>query len=683
MKKNYVLLSGLILASAIGFSQNLLPDEVYEAQAKSVLSVQSDGDMDPDLIKKKTTTSKAYNDTLYYEDFDSTGTGGLPADWTVVNNSQNNFVWKWDDQYDQGPFSGNTDSIKSTTTANGFLSLPSDFYNIGTGGVSMDTYAETGNITNGANPMPNAVLVTFQQYYRFCCSGADEQTLQVSTDNFASFDEYDMTPGEVGNAANTSNAIGGEITVINISCTAAGADSIRMRIYANGHSNYFWMIDDFAVVEGPENDISIDDPYLEFNEANYTYYPFYGQIPYELFPPLPLFARLTNEGSVDQTNVRLVGNIDHLSFPGGATGVGNQYNIATLTPGGGTIVGPLCDSTVDVLTGTPRFVPTILGTFEASWDVSADSVDQVPSNNVASRTFTTTDTVFARDDNGIGGGIGPASFVDGATGTPGGTTVGDRFATLYILENRSGNGVDNIPTSVSFAVSTDTRNTGVEIVPKIWEYNEDSLFINGANFSIDRAFIREVASSFSTYTVAAGDLGNFISLPLTTGPAMTGGLDSGQYAVGWEVTNLPTGSTFEVQNDGSSAPFQVPVATFLYLAHAPAAGWGWVQGNPAIRLNMGNLPLSTGVKSTGVASAAFEVSPNPSNGEFKLTITSEAQANYNLNVRNMLGQLVYSTQVQVNGTKIERMNLSNLDKGVYFVTLENDSEKLLKKVVLK
>ena len=79
----------------------------------------------------------------------------------------------------------------------------------------------------------------------------------------------------------------------------------------------------------------------------------------------------------------------------------------------------------------------------------------------------------------------------------------------------------------------------------------------------------------------------------------------------------------------------------------------------------------------------FTAYPNPSTGEFQLNISSDVLTTYKLNVRNTLGQTVYSTQVQVNGTKIERMDLSGLEKGVYFVSLENESEKLLKKVVLK
>lgn len=681
MKKNYVLLSGLILASSLGFSQSLQKYDNIPAPLDAVVTSKDASTGEYDAKKNKLNT-KAYGDTLFYEDFD----GGLPAGWTIVNNNQNNFVWKWDTVYQTGNFSANTTPIKSTTAANGFMSLPSDFYNsggtMGNNGVGMDTYIQSDSITSslGGN-FPDAVFVTYQQYLRYCCSGANRLVLQVSTDDFATLTEFDMTDDLAVNAANTTNAVGGQTNVINISCAVGGGSSFKIRILGEGLAAYFWMIDDFAVIEGPSNDLSLRTPYMEFNEANYVYYPYYGQVPYDLFPPLPFFGNIVNNGSSLQTNVELNASVDHLNTPGGgpATGQGNVYSIAEQVPGGGTIIAPLCDSVVSVLTGTPRFVPTVLGSFEVNFRVSSDSIDQIPGNEIATRFFSTTDTVFARDDNGFGGGTGPASYVDGATRTPGGTTVGDRFATMYILENRNGHSVDNIPTSITYYVSDDPRNIGVEIVPKIWEYNEDSLSV-----SLNAAFGAEVATSFLSYTVTSSDTNSFLTLPFNTGSALSGnGLDSGQYAVGWEVTNLPSGTTFEVANDASTAANQVPVSTFLYLAHAPAAGWGWVAVNPVIRLNMGNLPFSTGVGSNAVASAQFEVSPNPSNGEFKLNITTETSTAYNLNVRNMLGQTVYTGLIRVNGPTTERLDLSGLEKGVYFVTLENENEKLLKKVVLK
>ena len=51
--------------------------------------------------------------------------------------------------------------------------------------------------------------------------------------------------------------------------------------------------------------------------------------------------------------------------------------------------------------------------------------------------------------------------------------------------------------------------------------------------------------------------------------------------------------------------------------------------------------------------------------------------------RREADQLITAGLISVNGPTTERLDLTNLDKGVYFISLENENEKLLKKVVLK
>lgn len=666
----------MILASSLGFaqdrgSQQIIESEVLMAPTSKVLKT------DPDLMKKAKFNTKVFGDTLFYEDFN----GGIPAGWSVFNNNANNNVWEWNTVYQNGQFSATQTAIASTTGGNGFMSLPADNYNTPiptTGAVAMDTYFESENYTFTA-PVPG-VWITYQQSLRYCCSGNNRLVLQVSSDNFATSPgaagtntfEYDATNDIAVNAAS------GTVTnVINISSAAANQDSIRFRFISEGNSHYFWMIDDIAVIEGPANDLELTSPYMEFNETNYVYYPFYGQIPYDLFPPLPFFGNIKNNGHQTQTGVRLEADVNHLNYPNGQPGLGLQYSVSTLvTP---STIDP--DSTFPVLTGNPRFVPTVLGDFQVDFLATSDSVDENLGNETATAFFSTSDTIFARDDNGFGGGTGPASYVDGATGTPGGTAVGDRFGTMYIVESRTGNGGSaKIPTSITFGVSDDIRNIGVEIVPKIWEYDEDSL----ATAGVDGAFGAEVASSFIPYTVTQADTSSFLTLPLDNGSAVFNGLDSGQYVVGWEVTSIAGGTTFEVFNDASSAALQVPVSAFLYFGHAP--GWGWVSVNPVIRLNMANLPISpiaTGLSNATDNNVEFAVSPNPNSGLFKITVSTKVATEYNLNVRNMLGQSVYTDVINVNGSTVEQMDLSSFEKGIYFVSLENDSEKLLKKVIVK
>ncbi|MBL4708785.1 MAG: T9SS type A sorting domain-containing protein, partial [Flavobacteriales bacterium] len=249
---------------------------------------------------------------------------------------------------------------------------------------------------------------------------------------------------------------------------------------------------------------------------------------------------------------------------------------------------------------------------------------------------------------------------------------------MYIIDPLViGSQSNRIPTSITYAVSANTSQVGMEIRPMIWEYNEDSLFTTPG--SIDRAFDKVVASSLVPYTIQTSNIGQLMTLSLDTGSGFLNGLTTGQYIVGWEVTNTNGGSYFEVQEDVSLKQFQDDVTCFINLAHNP--GWGWVNANPVIRLNFGNLPIASNVKKNPNSTTTFNVIPNPNNGEFSLTITSTEKVTYDLNIRNVLGQVIHTDNITVSGTIVEQMDLTQFEKGVYFVSLENGAERLLKKLI--
>ena len=121
MKKIY-LLSLLSLITA-GISAQQVMNSQIPPPLDNIEKEDVRNDLNEDLYLKKSINSKAFGDTLFYEDFNA----GL-AGWTVINNNPNNFLWEWDTIYKQGQFSTTRTEIKSTTAANGFMSLPVDFY---------------------------------------------------------------------------------------------------------------------------------------------------------------------------------------------------------------------------------------------------------------------------------------------------------------------------------------------------------------------------------------------------------------------------------------------------------------------------------------------------------------------------------------------------------------------------
>ena len=78
------------------------------------------------MPKESNSSSKSYLDTLFYEDF----SGSIPIGWLLQNNAANSNNWMWSNTAALGgQYSTNVMALNSTSSSNGYMSLPSDFYN--------------------------------------------------------------------------------------------------------------------------------------------------------------------------------------------------------------------------------------------------------------------------------------------------------------------------------------------------------------------------------------------------------------------------------------------------------------------------------------------------------------------------------------------------------------------------
>lgn len=653
MTKNYYLLFLFILGNLLGFSQS--PVVKFSSNEGASFSNRSPSNIlsTSTTKKRRILNTKAFGDTLYTQNFSN----GLPSNYTISNLGQSIAVWRWDTSYVnlRGMYSQSTPSINSSTATDGFMVLPSDFYNTPMGlAIIMDTWFTSAKITIPSTP---GVFIKYEQFLRFCCRVTNELVLEISTDS-TNWDTYDASRGLIVNELNAPLTNPVEEVIFDVSTSLANQTQFWYRFRSTGNSHYFWMIDDVLFFEGPKQDIMLTEEALNFNVDNYTIHPFYKQIPLEVFPTLSFSGKMTNRGWVANTNVTFNAEV---SLSGSGIVYSSSFNAGTLTQGQDTFV----------TTGMPRFASQSLGDFQVNLLAAGDSIDQFPGNETWNFDFSVTDSVYARDDNQFDNGIGPASYGNLTNTSAGGTTVGDRFGSLYIIEPRNSSII--LPKSVTYRVSGNPSNIGVEIVPKIWLFNEDSA-------SLTSAFVAEVASSNSPYTVTASDTNTFITLQLNTGSAATAGLDSGQYVVGWEVTTLPTGTSFEVLNDRSTALLQPSVSNFFWLGQEQV--WRWSADNPGIRLNISSIPVGIEDHVLTENNFEFKIYPNPSNGQFRLEMKSPQEKGFTLTIRNILGQKNYNEIIQVNGSSIKDIDITTFDKGVYFLSLENESERFVKKIVL-
>lgn len=78
----------------------------------------------------------------------------------------------------------------------------------------------------------------------------------------------------------------------------------------------------------------------------------------------------------------------------------------------------------------------------------------------------------------------------------------------------------------------------------------------------------------------------------------------------------------------------------------------------------------------------LNVVPNPSNGNFSINYTDMDMANATVSVIDVLGNVVYSADQAVVGNGSMSFDL-NLNNGVYFVTVNQGTDKLMKRVVVR
>jgi len=79
----------------------------------------------------------------------------------------------------------------------------------------------------------------------------------------------------------------------------------------------------------------------------------------------------------------------------------------------------------------------------------------------------------------------------------------------------------------------------------------------------------------------------------------------------------------------------------------------------------------------------FTIYPNPGDALFNIQIFSEKPDLLQIKLSNILGEKIFSTQVQIDNTKNYQLNLENLPDGVYILVIGNDELLVTRKLVKK
>jgi hypothetical protein len=561
-------------------------------------------------------TQKALGTTFWQNSFDS------PADWTIDNSGQAGGQFGWtidatsDGWYANGINSTSGGNYAEVSNGDPTLETPSQALGVT---YTMTTAQPIDLTTSGTN-----ITLSFQQFgARF----NDLQEIQVSTNGttfFAVGDNMDKPVLSNAGGAAYSNP---DLKTINLGSDLAGATQIWIRfswttalptLSANPNVwvTYGWYIDDVKLTTNADFDLELQSDY--WGTAFLNYY----QIPLAQVAPIDFTANVFNGGTSAMTNTQL--NVDINS--GVWTGSSPAATIASLA--------------ADSLIVSTQFTPisTATATYNVVRTLTSDNPDDIATNNAfAPITFSTTNYVYARDNN----------VTTGSGSTSNGT---DGFETGNLFDIWQNQTVKAI--NVRLASGT---TVGTEIYATLYSIDPT----NGD-------FIYEGESA--PLIVATGNLNTNLIMPLLS-PVDLQANNTYLAVVG------SFGPGLKVANAGTSDP---QTSFFLDIDGT----WYYQTATPYVRLNFDPV---IGIEENTSNAAITSVYPNPTTGSTTVKYTLKNTSDVTVVVTDVAGKLI--SEVQNNavnaGEQTLNFDASSYSNGVYYVTISTEESTVTRKFVKK
>tara|TARA_B110000438_G_scaffold155912_1_gene149599 strand:- start:1470 stop:3353 length:1884 start_codon:yes stop_codon:yes gene_type:complete len=539
------------------------------------------------------------------------------------------------------------DDIVSSTANDGWAMVDSDAYGGANGGSEIEDSWITMASPIDLSAYPNVVVEFETQYRRYNSEqpyvvvgigdGAGNVTwpdLDPLTDISTMTNVFNPFPG-LANSAATTNP---QLVQVNVSSALVGLTALQLsdiyiRLHWTGTWGYAWFVDDFAIIEQPQNDVQTTTAYISGENNNGVEY---GRTPSNhVDPNYFVGAQVFNFGVQDQTNVILTGDFGSFS---------NSGSVSLLAASEDTII-----ETTEALTLSP-------GLYEGDYTSVSDQETAGAatfSNNVYERNFEISDDVtsnaYIYSQDGVGNhpagyddytSLGTASF----TGAEDGLVL----ATLYHVKQ-----ADEV--SGLRVLLTSTGNTaGGEIIASIkdtaafWGEDMTNLFV----------------SSVATVTQAAIDAG-YVDVWFDE----VLNINAGIYYAAIELYSFGNASDIRVLDDRTvDQPFD---ASAIYIP----ADQSYSNGTSiCIQMLMGN-GWGVGINETSLEGVS--VYPNPSEGIVNITNLNNSENT--IVVYDVLGQIVM-TKVSNTTTTVD---LSNQVTGVYLVEVSNNNGTFVERVIIK
>ena len=554
------------------------------------------------------------SNALYCEDFESVSIPDLPSDINTSTLEQNYYTIS---NSNQVLVTGFYTGTSADANAGGYWPVSEH----GQFAMTNDDACRPGGVTPGNN--------------NNCDLGFETLTLPIldftgQYDVFLIFDYYhDKNYG--GGDANIEVSNDGGLTFTDISGPLPNLEAWQQGIFSLSDYNdqdsivirFVWSdagswatgfaVDDIEINELQDNSLSMP----LFNQWLAGYDGFassYSQIPLSMIPNstgIIFQSYVFNNGNFAQDSIRL-----HASSTG-FTSQSTAVNLESLQQ--------------DTLQCNERFQPTSTGTYQLDFYLMSDSVTTV----TKSKSIDITDYIYARDDNEIDAVNSLLPVGDGISSWERGT-IYDIYEsnTLYAIDAYIHNGT--------------TANAKIQA--KIYLYQDDqSFFLSETNLLTVTAsdgwqsvkFANPVPlDAESQYLITVGGDGSALNDTLRIGSS-----GSVQSSYGYIIYNGWVDSNGTTATDGTTG------------------------STPMIRMNMNpNVPGPTSIEDNSYST--FNVFPNPNNGILNISMTNLSDKQ-TIEIKNIIGQTVFS-KIASNSSSTT-INLSNINKGIYTVSLINEN----------
>lgn len=531
------------------------------------------------------------------------------ADWTIGTNNGTTDEWVIGTTVPSGSFP--IAGIASTTAANGFALFDSDLL---CSGNQQAWVALNAPIDCSAHP---TVAVDFEEHFR---SFYDQQFVEVSTDGGANWTQFEVNASIAENASSTNP----QLVSVDISSVAGGQANVMIRFLffstvadhgTNGGCGYAWMIDDITLRDLDPFDLQLQGSYWG-TQGNWGPRLPYTMVPTSQVQPIYFGGIVKNAGSSAQADI--------------VFGANSGAYIGTSVP---TMLNP---GEFDTLETVTQFTPAaVVATNTVNMGATSSATDASPADNATTQDIMVTANVYARDWNNMTSG----SYNQGE-----GFEVGNIFD-IFTATTTS---------SVTFIPSANA-NPGASVYVRVYG-------TGGTEFNF-------MAES-DLYTLAAGDLGNPVTLDLQS--TLNLDADSTYLVV---VGSFGDGGATDDLVVGTSGQSEAQTSFYFDMTDQT---WYYTTSTPMVRLNVGVNAVNTIADLT-----TFGVYPNPATDKANIEFELKNEANATVSITDLSGKVVYTENlVNKTGKNTVSVNTTSFANGVYVVNFTTANGVATQKLVV-